>query len=347
MSDPSLIIRSEETKPDFATEAGAVNLASPRLGAKVTDVSDEFFAPRTRMLEDTSPVFYPDRYDEHGKWMDGWETRRRRGGGNDHCILQLGTKGIIAGLNLNTRFFTGNHPPRARVEAALTYGAPDRNTQWVELLPESDLDPDSPNAFKINDDSPYNYIRLNIYPDGGIARFRVWGNPVPEWDRPDPDGHHELSAIVNGGRVVGYNDAHYGDPWVILTSGRGQNMGDGWETRRRRTPGNDWIVIALGAAGIAKKIEVDTAHFKGNYPERCSILAANLPPATSDADILDACRDWETMIPEQNLQMDHIHIFDSTVIDGSVAPITHIRLNIFPDGGVSRIRVFGPVVEAG
>ncbi len=345
MSDPSLAIRSEETKPDFATEAGAVNLASPRLGARVTEVSDEFFAPRTRMLDDAPPVFYPDRYDDHGKWMDGWETRRRRGGGNDHCILQLGAKGVIAGLELNTRFFTGNHPPRARVEATLAEGPPHDDTEWVELLPEADLDPDSPNTFQTHDDNPYNYIRLNIYPDGGIARFRVWGNPVSEWDRRDPDGHHELSAIGNGGRVVGYNDAHYGDPWVILTPGRGQNMGDGWETRRRRQPGNDWIVIALGAAGVAERIEVDTAYFKGNYPDRCSILAANVPAGTSDADILDASGDWKTLMPEQNLQMDYIHIFNSPVVDRGVGPITHIRLNIFPDGGVSRIRVFGPLAE--
>ena len=345
MSDTALAIRSGETKPEFAVNAGAVNLASPRLGASVTEVSDEFFAPRERMLDDAPPVFYPDRYDEHGKWMDGWETRRRRGGGNDHCILQLGAKGIIAGFDLNTRFFTGNHPPRARIEGTLTDTAPDENTEWVELVPESDLAPDSPNLFPIGDDRPFNYIRLNIYPDGGIARFRVWGNPVCEWKRQDPDGHHELSAIVNGGRVVCYNDAHYGDPWVILTPGRGVNMGDGWETRRRREPGNDWIVVALGAPGLAKRIEIDTAHFKGNYPDRCSLQAANLPAATSEADILAACEGWEVLMPEQKLQMDHIHTFESVAIVGDFGPVTHLRLNIFPDGGVSRLRVFGPLAD--
>ena len=343
MSDTTLAIRAEETKPSFA--AGAVNLASPRLGASVIEVSDEFFAPRERMLDDAPPVFYPDRYDEHGKWMDGWETRRRRGGGNDHCILQLGAKGIIAGFDLNTRFFTGNHPPRAKIEAALTDTPPDENTEWVELVAESDLAPDAPNLFPIDDVRPFNFIRLNIYPDGGIARFRVWGNPVCEWKRQDPEGHHELTAIINGGRVVGYNNAHYGDPWVFLTPGRGANMGDGWETRRRREPGNDWIVVALGGAGFARKIEVDTAHFKGNYPDRCSIQAVNLPPGTGDAEILAACENWDTLMPEQKLQMDNIHTFEGDALDADFGPITHVRLNIFPDGGISRFRIFGPLAQ--
>jgi allantoicase len=244
-------ICSEEKKPKFAESC--VNLGSPRLGAVVTDVSDEFFAPRDRMLADATPVFYPDRYDENGKWMDGWETRRRRGGGNDWCIIQLGAKAIIHGVDINTRFFTGNHPTSVRIEGTLENGEPDDKTEWIELVPKSHLDADSSNPFSINDDRPYNFIRMNIFPDGGIARFRVWGNPVCVWKRQNPDDHYELSAIINGGRVLGYNDAHYGDPWVILSPGRGQNMGDGWETRRRRQPGNDWIVIELGAAGMAKK----------------------------------------------------------------------------------------------
>lgn len=339
MSDTALAVRAEEKKPDFAD--GCVNLASPRLGATVTHVSDEFFAPRERMLDDAPPVFYPDRYDEHGKWMDGWETRRRRSGGNDWCIVQLGAKGVIAGFDINTRFFTGNHPPGVRVEGALTDGEPDDNTEWVELIGESDLAPDSPNLFPVSDERPYNFLRMNIYPDGGIARFRVWGNPVCEWKRQDPDGHHELSAIINGGRVLGYNDAHYGDPWVILTPGRGQNMGDGWETRRRREPGNDWIVIALGGAGLAKRIEIDTAHFKGNYPDRCSIQAARIDGGT-DAEIVAASEQWPELMAEQKLQMDHIHTFESAAID-DLGPITHIRLNIFPDGGISRVRIFGPL----
>ena len=346
MSDTTIAIRSEEIKPDYAEQSGAVNLASPRLGASLLEVSDEFFGSRTRMLEDAPPVFYPDRYDDHGKWMDGWETRRRRDGGNDYCILQLGAKGVIAGFDLNTRFFTGNHPPRAKIEATLTDDIPTNTTEWFELVPESDIAPDSQNQFPVTDKRPFNYIRLNIFPDGGIARFRVWGNPMPDWIPQNSKGHHELSGTINGGRVVGYSDAHYGDPWIILTPGRGRNMGDGWETRRRRGPGNDWIVVALGETGLAAEIEVDTAHFKGNYPDRCSVQAAHLPQYLPDAKILSASERWDTLMPEQKLQMDNIHTFKSDKISSDFGPINYIRLNIFPDGGISRLRIFGPLTKS-
>ena len=341
MSDTATAIRATEDKPDLAT--GSVNLASPRLGANIIEVSDDFFGAAERMLNDAPPIFFPDRYDEHGKWMDGWESRRRRQGGHDHCIVQLGAKGVLSGFEVNTRFFTGNHPPFVSIEGALIDGLPDENTAWTEIVGKSDLQPDTQNLFPVDDDRPYNILRINILPDGGVARFRVWGTPVCEWKRQDPAGHHELSAIVNAGRVVGYSDAHYGDPWIILTPGRGQNMGDGWETRRRRGPGNDWIVIALGAAGHAKKIEIDTAHFKGNYPDRCAIQAGRMENAT-DADVVAASEDWPVLLDEQKLQMDHIHDFEGAAIS-DIGAITHIRLNIFPDGGVSRVRIFGPLAQ--
>jgi allantoicase len=255
----------------------------------------------------------------------------------------LGAKGVLSGFEVNTRFFTGNHPPFVSIEGALIDGLPDENTVWTEIVAKSDLQPDTQNLFPVDDDRPYNILRINILPDGGVARYRVWGTPVCEWKRQDPAGHHELSAIVNAGRVVGYSDAHYGDPWIILTPGRGQNMGDGWETRRRRGPGNDWIVIALGAAGHARKIEIDTAHFKGNYPDRCTIQAGRIEDAT-DADVVASSEDWPVLLDEQKLQMDHIHDFEGAAIS-DIGAITHIRLNIFPDGGVSRVRIFGPLAQ--
>ena len=341
MTDTANAIRATEEKPAFAV--GSVNLASQRLGAAIVEVSDDFFGPAARMLNDAPAIFYPDRYDEQGKWMDGWESRRRRQGGHDHCIVKLGAKGVLAGFEVNTRFFTGNHPPFVSIEGALVDDLPDENTVWTEIVAKADLLPDTPNLFPVNDDQPYNVLRLNIFPDGGVARFRVWGTPVCEWKHPDADGHYELSAIINAGRVVGYSDAHYGDPWIILTPGRGLNMGDGWETRRRRGPGNDWIVIALGAAGHPGKIEIDTAHFKGNYPDRCSIQASHVEGGT-DADIVAASETWPLLMDEQRLQMDHIHVFDSGAFE-DLGPITHIRLNIFPDGGISRVRVFGTLAQ--
>ena len=189
MSDTANAIRATEKKPAFA--AGSVNLASPRLGAAIVEVSDDFFGPAVRMLNDAPAIFYPDRYDEQGKWMDGWESRRRRQGGHDHCIVKLGAKGVLSGFEVNTRFFTGNHPPFVSIEGALVDGAPDGDTVWTEIVAKAGLQPDSQNLFPVDDDNPYNVLRLNIFPDGGVARFRVWGTPVCEWKNPDAAGHYE------------------------------------------------------------------------------------------------------------------------------------------------------------
>jgi allantoicase len=319
---------------------GALNLASPTLGAEAVFANDEFFGAKERMLQDSAPVFVADKYDDHGKWMDGWETRRRRDGGtHDWCIVRLGARGRIALLDIDTRFFTGNFPPRASVEAALCAGRPDESTVWSEILPPTALSGNSHHLLPVSDDGVYSHVRLNIFPDGGIARLRVYGFPSVGWDPKDREGVFELSSAVNGGRTIGYSDAHYGDPWVILAPNRGRNMGDGWETRRRRVPGNDWIVIALGAAGLVSRFEVDTAHFKGNYPDRCSIQAANCRGMNDDA-IVAGCEGWPEIMAPQKLQMDRVHLFEGRVI-AAPQPVTHLRLNIYPDGGVSRFRAFG------
>ncbi len=224
---------SDDTIPPFAR--GAINLASPRLGARVIFATDEFFAPKERLLKDEAPVFHPDAYDENGKWMDGWETRRRRGGGHDFCIVRLGAKGLFNGVDIATQHCTGNHPSAVSIDGALSDTDPDAETAWTELLPRRPLAPDGHNFFEIGTAEPFNFLRVNIFPDGGLARLRVFGSPVCEWLRQDPEGIHELSAVSNGGHVIAYNDAHYGDPWVILTPGRGANMGDGQVEHSRRT----------------------------------------------------------------------------------------------------------------
>jgi allantoicase len=319
---------------------GAINLASATLGAEAVFANDEFFAPRHRMIQDSAPIFIPDKYDDHGKWMDGWETRRRRDGGtHDYCIVKLGAKGLITAVDIDTRHFTGNFPPQASVEAARCDGPPDENTVWIEIVPRVDIDPDYHNLHAVHSGDIFNYIRLNIFPDGGVARLRVYGFPVADWDENDTETRHELSSAVYGGRVLGYSDAHYGDPWVILAPKRGVNMGDGWETRRRRGPGHDWIVIALGAPGIVDRVAVDTAHFKGNYPARCSVQAAYCV-GMEDADIIAAAESWDEMLAPQKLEMDRMHLFEGGMIE-CPSPVSHVRLNIYPDGGVSRFRVFG------
>ena len=331
------------TEPAFVHRY--VNLASPRLGSEAVFASDEFFAAKERMLAPAPAVFIPDKYDDHGKWMDGWETRRRRGPGHDHCIVRLGVKGRIRGVDIDTSHFTGNYPPAAALEACLSEDLPGDGATWTEIVPSTSLDPNAHHYVAVDDAGTYNHLRLNIYPDGGVARLRVYGEPVCDWQDRDPGAAHELSALVNGGRIVAYSDAHYGDPNAILTAGRGADMGDGWETRRRREPGNDWIIVALGHAGTIEKVEVDTAHFKGNYPDRCSIQAALVEGGT-DQSIVTQSMFWPLLLGEQKLEMDRQHFFDGTAVE-ALGPISHVRLNNIPDGGISRLRLFGTLAKTG
>jgi allantoicase len=313
-----------------------VNLASPRLGARVAAVSDEFFGPAERMLADGPAVFVPDRYDDHGKWMDGWESRRRRRGGFDHAVIRLGVAGVIRGVDIDTSHFTGNYPPAASLEAAPGDSDPGA---WAEIVPPTPLGPSAHHYLAVTDARPWRWLRLNIFPDGGVARLRVYGEPVPSWTGGAETGVHELSALKNGGRIVAFNNAHYGATWTLLTEGRGQNMGDGWETRRRREPGNDWIIVALGAPGIVERVEVDTRHFKGNFPDRCSLQAADAR-TTAEAGLVTQAMFWPALMGEKPLSADAIHDFDRGDLE-DLGPVSHVKLNIFPDGGVSRLRIFG------
>ena len=287
------------------------------------------------MLADAPPVFVTDKYDDHGKWMDGWESRRRRDGGYDWCIIELGVDGLIHGAEIDTSFFTGNFPPAASIEACAPGADIEDPASWKEVLAKSSLTGDHRQFFAIDNPGPWRFVRLNIFPDGGVARLRLYGEAAPSWEEIPDDEPFELTALRNGGRIIAYNDAHYGDLWALLSEGRGKTMGDGWETRRRREPGNDWMIIALGARGDVERIEIDTAHFKGNFPDGASIEGADL---SSDADI-DAA-DWQEILPRQKLRADAVHQFDGAVIRAP-KPITHVRLNIYPDGGVSRFRICG------
>ena len=323
--------------PEFARNG--INLASPRLGAEAIYATDDFFADKSRMLQDAPAVWLEDKYDNNGKWMDGWESRRRRQGGHDWCVVKLGVKGVIRGVDIDTRHFTGNYPPAASLEACVSDAAPDDKTVWTEILPAQGLGPSASHFFAIHSAQAWTHVRLHIYPDGGVARLRIYGEPVPQWQASDKKAVYELSAVRNGGRIVGYNDAHYGTVWTLLTQGRGVNMGDGWETRRRREPGNDWIVIALGAPGIIERVEVDTCHYKGNFPDRCALQAAlmeNVPQRS----LIQASMFWPELMGEQKLAADTIHTFESQKLH-SLGPVSHVKLNIFPDGGVSRLRIFG------
>jgi allantoicase len=312
-----------------------LDLASSRLGGRVLRANDEFFACKENLLKPESPIYIEGKYTGAGKWMDGWETRRRRTPGYDWCIVRLGLPGVIRGVVVDTTHFKGNHPPHCSLEACAAESdaaALADSADWSEILPKSRLKADSVNPFAIANRHRYTHLRLNIYPDGGVARLRIHGEPVLDWRTVSADECIDLASAMRGGRVVACSDEFFGAPQNLLMPGRGANMGDGWETRRRRGPGHDWAIIELAIAGTIQSVEVDTAHFKGNFPESFSLESCALTPAKS----LHNAR-WEPLLPRMPLQADAQHQFQ---VSGPAAA-THVRFNIYPDGGISRLRIFG------
>lgn len=310
-----------------------IQLEQPRIGTKVTYATDEFFAAKERLIDPATPVFIDDKYDEHGKWMDGWESRRKRTTGHDHCIVRLGIPGVVHGINIDTSYFTGNFPPHASIDTCVSdEDVP--NGGWNEVLEKTELNGDAHHYLDIGGNSIVTHLRLNIYPDGGIARLRVYGEVRPDYSQID--GVVDLLALEHGGRAIACSDEHYGSMHNLNVAGRGVNMGDGWETARRRGPGNDWVILSLGHAGTIEKVEVDTAHFKGNYPDRVSLETALF--GDGDEISVDSER-WQTLLPESKLEMDKQHEYESGL--ESLGDISHVRMSIYPDGGVSRLRLFG------
>lgn len=318
-----------------------VNLADARLGTKAIYVTDDWFAEVNRLLQPTPPVWKEGVFDDNGKWMDGWESRRKRFEGYDYAIIELGVPGTIKGVDIDTSFFTGNYPPSASLDACFSPNAdPNDDTVWTEVLASVDLNGNSQHLHEVQDDRPWTHLRFNIYPDGGVARLRVYGIPWCDWSQQDPNEQVDLASALNGGRALACSDEHFGKMSNILNPGRGVNMGDGWETARRRTPGNDWVIVALGHPGIIDSVLIDTLHFKGNYPDSCSIQAAYVKGGT-DSQIETQSLYWRELLPSQKLDMHREHTFTEQLRD--IGPITHVRLNIFPDGGVSRMRLFGRI----
>lgn len=330
--------------PEFAR--GTVNLASGRLGAKGLFSTDEFFAPVSRMLKDDPAVFLPGEYDENGKWMDGWESRRKRVPGHDHCIVRLAMPGRIFGFDVDTSFFTGNFPPHCSIEAAFLDGSdPDDTTVWTEILPKSPLGASAHHYFELDKAGRtkiWTHLKLHIYPDGGVARLRVYGSAFFDWSKVGATEEVDLAFIFGGAHALHWSDSHYGHPDRILAPGRGINMGDGWETARRRGPGHDWAIIRLGHPGIINRVVVDTAHFKGNFPDTCELLGAYLPDHGDhfSEEEITASEAWTPILPRTKLQMDHIHEFSGDAVK-AIGPVSHVRYAMHPDGGTSRLRLFG------
>lgn len=337
-----------------------LNFAQPALGARVLSCSDDFFGAAERLIERTEPVFIPGKYDDHGKWMDGWESRRRRQGDRDWCLIELGAPVLVLGVDIDTSHFNGNQPQAATLCGALR---PDGSlpeldaTDWRPLVENVTLGPSAHHRVALDGDAaaggPVRHLRLEIFPDGGVARLRVYGLACLPPER-GPATHIDLAAALHGGHVVAASDEHFGSATNLLQPGRGVDMGDGWETARRRGPGYDWSVIALGCVGSIEKVVLDTAHFKGNYPHLCGVQAA-LHPDLTEAGLEPGdprpevpLEGWSEILPPTPMQPDHEHAFElrDTGSTGSSGPFSHVRLIMVPDGGVSRLRVLGRPHEA-
>lgn len=319
-----------------------IDLAAEKLGGAVLAANDEFFAPKENLLKPTAPVFIEGKYTDLGKWMDGWETRRRRTPGDDWCLIRLGLPGIVRGVVVDTSFFRGNYPEQCSIEACAIDGQPtvdqllSEDNHWTEVLSRSELEGDSANHFPIHNDQRFTHLRFRIYPDGGVARLRVFGVVVPDWNRLK-GSDIDLAAVEHGGLVLSCSDMFFGHRHNLIMPGRALNMSDGWETKRRRGPGHDWVIIRLGVAGTIRQLEVDTSYFKGNFPESCSLEGTR----GNDEDI-DSF-DWKVVLPRTKLQAHTRHHFQNEINDAGV--VSHVRFNIFPDGGVSRLRVYGRVED--
>jgi allantoicase len=325
----------------MASFTDLIDLASERLGGSVVAANDEFFAPKEGLLKPGVPEWREGVYTERGKWMDGWETRRRREPGHDWAIVRLGAPGKVRGVVIDTSWFTGNYPERASIDAAMVEGTPSAerlsggDVIWTSLLPEVALHGNAPNEFAVESDRTLTHLRLNIFPDGGVARLRVYGEVATPASATDAGREVDLAAMENGGYVVSCSDMHYGHRQNLILPGRSTHMGDGWETRRRRGPGHDWSIVRLAKRGTIDRVELDTDHFKGNAPGSCMLEWCDAGNSTSVFDADQAA--WRVLVANSPLQPHARHSFG--VSEPHAA--THVRLNIYPDGGVARLRLVG------
>lgn len=301
-----------------------LDLASRALGGSVVSANDEFFAERDNLINPGPAEFTPRTFGAKGQVYDGWETRRRRDAGSDHAIVRLGVPGTVQTVLVDTAHFTGNYPPQASVEGCCVQGYPSpaelAEAHWFTLVPRSDLRGDTQNMFPaLAAHAGVTHVRLTIFPDGGVARLRVHGTPLID-PHLLPDVF-DLAGAEHGGQVIDCSDRFYGSPGNLLMPGLAANMGQGWETRRRRDNGNDWVLIQLAAAGIIALVELDTSHFKGNAPGWAALTDSN----------------GRQLLPRTRLQPDTRHRFRIT----SAEPVERVRLDIYPDGGMARFRVYG------
>lgn len=327
---------SNPVLPGFGRD---LDLASRALGGSVVAANDELFAQRENLITPGAPRFDVTDFGHKGKVYDGWETRRRRDDGHDWAIVRLGSAGIVSGVIVDTAYFRGNYPPFISVEATSVEGYPPPEellaAPWQTIVEKSAAAGDTANAYPVTDQRRFTHVRLSIYPDGGVARLRVHGAVLA-----DPRflvGTVDLVAAENGGVLVETSDAFYSSPANIVLPGKGKHMGEGWENSRRRGDGNDFAVFALAAPGMIRHVEVDTSYYLGNAPGWVRLSTADA--ARNDASDPAAYTD---LLAKRAVQPDTRHRY---VIDpaNSSEPVTHVRLDVYPDGGLTRLRLWGEV----
>jgi allantoicase len=299
------------------------DLALRTLGGSVVSATDESFAAKENLIVPGPPAFDPTTFGHRGKVYDGWETRRRRSPGHDEAVVRLGAPGVVRRIVVDTTWFTGNYPPSAAVDGR-------GDGDWFELVPLSDLKGDSENPFDVRCDRRVTHVRLRIVPDGGVARLRVHGEALPDPALLDVLGTVDLAAIENGGHVRDVSNRFYSSPHNLLLPGPARSMGEGWETARRREAGNDWVELGLGTEGLVAVAEIDTSYFLYNAPGSATLRGRSGDGAWQD--LLDA-----------PLQPDTRHRF----VLADRPAVTEVRLDIFPDGGLSRVRLWGTLTERG
>jgi len=303
------------------------DLISDAVGGRIVECNDEFFAEAANLLRTAAPVWREAEFTDRGKWMDGWETRRRRDSGHDWCVIALGIPGRITAVTVDTSHFTGNYPESFSLDGCGVGSDDDlQSASWVEIVPRTGLAGDTTATFGVEDAHRITHLRFNIFPDGGVARLRVEGEPIPGMDEVCPDqAATDLVSSVIGGEALDTSDFHYSPPSNLLRPTEPVGMWDGWETRRRRGPGNDWATFRLGLPGVVERVEVDTRHFKGNAPGWVSISVGE------DGEV------WEEVVTRAEVRPDQVNV----VVPGTPAHAVFLRLDIHPDGGVARLRVRG------
>jgi len=317
---------------------GLIDLAQPRLGSKVIFKTDDFFASANRIIDPSSPIFKEGLFNKNGKWMDGWESRRKRTPGHDYLIIKLGKPGSISKVNVDTSHFNGNQPSMISIDACNSKSNNIKSFKWKNLVSKKKTKANSHHIFKTSSKSVFTHIKLNIFPDGGVARLRLYGS-ISKENNNFGKKTINLASLLDGASVVACNNEHFGKAENILAPGKAKNMGDGWETRRRRDKGFDWLILNSIDGEMIDKIEISTHHFKGNFPSHCSLQAAYIPTKKSSSSIVNSSNNWKTLMNKTTLKANKTHTFKNTLMKKN--KINFIKINIFPDGGISRFRIFG------